>query len=66
LLLREFVKLYKEHEEEMERKVKAGELDPKEVPDITLPTISYACITTVSLRLLQQLTSVNRENVDKL
>ncbi|KAJ3574930.1 hypothetical protein NP233_g1448 [Leucocoprinus birnbaumii] len=41
LLLQEFVKQQKEQEEEQERAIKAGELDPKNLPELPLPSVSY-------------------------
>lgn len=43
LLLQEFVKQYQKHEKEREEAIKAGILDPQNLPDLPLPKVSYVC-----------------------
>lgn len=64
LLLLEFVKQYRKYEEEREDAIKAGILDPKTLPDLPLPTVSYVC-PSCPPQPCSIMTAENRDKPDK-
>jgi len=63
LLLQEFVKQYQKHEKEREEAIKAGILDPQNLPDLPLPKVSYVCPS--SIQSCSMMTAENRERLDR-
>ncbi|KAF5355142.1 hypothetical protein D9756_005455 [Leucocoprinus leucothites] len=66
LLLQEFVKQHRQQEEEREKAIKAGELDPENLPDLPLPTVSYGQARQIMTRadFIEELDHLNIIAID--